>query len=76
MTEQEKRIARAQTAVKAYYDGGAWGSYDEIIGDLLADLMHYVDALRTDRELEEDTTFDDLLATAEMHYNAEINGED
>ncbi len=72
MTDQEKRIARAQAAIKGY---DSWGSYEEIISDLLADLMHYVDALRQDREVG-DFTFDNLLDTARMHYTHEINEED
>lgn len=74
MNESEKAVARASTAVKAYIDAGAWGSYDEILGDLLADLMHYVDALIVDREIEGE--FDHLIGIATMHYQAEVNGEE
>ena len=70
VTDHEARIARATAAVDAYYKQCGWGDYEEVLGDMLADLMHYVDALRVDREIGS-VEFDDLLDTARMHYRAE-----
>lgn len=70
MSDIEKAVARAQVATKAFYDGGGWGSYEEVLSDLLADLMHYVDALESDREIGE--SFNDLLSRARMNYLAEV----
>jgi hypothetical protein len=39
-----------------------------VLADLLADLMHYADV--------EKLHFHERLATAQMHFNAEKNGED
>lgn len=69
MNTIEKAIARAEPAVASYHQVVGWGSYEEILSDLLADLMHLVDALQTDREIGE--SFDQLLARAEMNYTAE-----
>lgn len=69
-TQHERAVARAQ-AVIAFYNGGGDGrDYDELIGDLLADLMHYVFELHVDREIE--GWFEDLVETANMHYDEEI----
>lgn len=74
MTDAEKAISRATDIYRSYRrSGGGWGSYEEQTADMLADIMHYVDSLITDREIGE--TFDQLLDTARMHYEAEKNGE-
>ena len=73
MNTIEKAVLRASSAVKAYREDGAWGSNEEVLSDLLADLMHYRDALEVDREIGE--SFDDLLARADMNYTAEKEGE-
>lgn len=65
--DMQKRVARAQRALDAYKDGSDWGSEDEWIGDLLADLMHYVDSISLDED------FDDLLATARNHHFHEVS---
>jgi hypothetical protein len=71
--EQQQRIVRAKVAIEAYAERSGGGSFEEVFSDLLADLMHYVDALRQDREFDDlDTTFDDLLGTARMNYTAEV----
>lgn len=69
---QQQRIDRAGAAMKAYRDIVIWGSDEENISDLLADLMHFVDALRVDREIDQDTVFDDLLETARANYDEEV----
>ncbi len=67
---QEERIARATVAYAAYRKSvGTWGSDEEVLSDLLADLMHLVDALLLDREIGEG--FDDLMDRARMNYEAE-----
>ena len=71
-TPQEDRIFRAGVAYKAYRDTiGTWGDDEEVMSDLLADLMHYVDSLRVDRDIEQVVTFQHLLDRAEMNYQAE-----
>lgn len=69
---QTERIIRAKTAVEAYAAVSGGGSFDEVISDLLADLMHYADHLWGDLDQPD---FDSLLATAEMNYTAEKEGE-
>lgn len=64
MGDRQNRIERAVAALAEY-----GGDREESITDLLADLMHYVGDLRRDREIS--CTFDDLLGTARMHYDAE-----
>lgn len=68
----ERAVDRASTVMEAYVSSG---SYEELIGDLLTDLMHYVDSLRVDREIDPHVTFGSLLNTASMHYDAEKNGD-
>lgn len=74
LSRAEKAIARAEVATAAYRKAGAWGSNEEVLSDLLADLMHYVDALQVDRELGE--SFDELLTTARTNYEAEKEGSE
>lgn len=70
MNANEERIHRATVALAAYKkELGGWGDYDESITDLLADLMHYVDALTVDREI--DSTFEELLRSASNHHSHE-----
>jgi len=40
---------------------------DNLVGDLLADLMHYCN--------QKDISFEDELRTAYGHYDAELKGE-
>jgi hypothetical protein len=69
--QQQARLDRAEAAHKAYREMvGGWGDYEESISDLLADLFHYVRQLQVDREI--DCTIEDLVATATMHFTAEI----
>jgi hypothetical protein len=75
VTDREKALVRASMVSKAYREQvGAWGSDEEVLSDLLADLMHLVDALLVDREIGEG--FDDLLGTARMNYEAEKEGSE
>ena len=70
-TPQEDRIERATVALDAYRD--CTGLDDrEAISDLLADLMHLVDHIWGDLD---QPNFEDLLDTAEMHYQEEVEGE-
>lgn len=52
-----------QTGQDRDFAGGNAEALGEVVGDLLADLMHYADAQRLD--------FDALLDTARMNYDAE-----
>jgi len=67
------RVSRGRTAFNAYRASlETWGGDDdENLTDLLADLMHLVDAMLLDREIG--NTFDSLLDSARMHHNAEKN---
>jgi hypothetical protein len=71
----EKAVARAESAYKAYRKAAVWGSDEELLADLLADVMHLVDLKRLDREIG-DFSFDDLLATARTNYEAEKEGSE
>jgi len=65
-----RAVNRAEIAYGAYRMAAGWGSHEEVISDMLADLMHLVDSLTLDREIGED--FDTLLQSAARNYNAEI----
>jgi len=65
------RVSRGRIALNAYRARNTWGDDDENLTNLLADLMHLVDAMLLDREIG--NTFDSLLDSARMHYNAEKN---
>ncbi len=70
---QEDNTTRAQfaaLAVRAFADRVCPGGeeIETLVGDLLANLMHLCDAAGI--------SFDGCLGTANMHYEAEITGED
>ena len=70
-----RSVKRAERMVGAYNAAEKHsGCYDELITDMLADLFHYARSLQVDREMEE--TIEDLIRSATMHFNAEINEED
>lgn len=73
LSSQEKAVARAVVAYTAYRKS-TWGSDEEVLSDLLADLMHFVDTLLVDREIGE--SFDYLLLTARRNYAAEVAGDE
>ena len=64
LSAQQIRVDRAAVAVDAYRILAGWGSDEENISDLLADLMHYVDHLKLDK--------DALLETAQRNYEEEV----
>lgn len=67
--ENVERSTRGGAALDAYRDQYDNGEPDnDVLSDLLADLMHYAAGEKLD--------FHERLATAQMHYNAEKNGED
>lgn len=71
----QRAVNRADRMVGAYKVAEKhWGSYDEVITDMIADLMHYVHELQVDREIEE--TVDDIVVSATHHYYAEIEDEE
>lgn len=73
-TRNEKNALRAWAALKAIEEVGLYDeeisvcSQETFITDILADLMHFCDV--------EGIDFADLLRVAEMHFEAEQNGED
>lgn len=75
MSTVEQAVARAESVYCAYRNlVGPSGDDEEVMTDLLADLMHFWETLKLNCEVELD--FDDILASAEMHYEAETNEED
>lgn len=72
----QRAIKRAERAITAYSAVGSTfsSSYEEVVGDLIADLMHYVHELQVNREI--DCTVEELIATATMHFDAEIEDEE
>lgn len=75
-TQHERAVERAQDVIAAYNSGGDGRDYEELFGDLLADLMHYWHELKIDREVGDGYEFDSLISTAEMHFTEEIDEED
>ena len=67
----ESAVERAEITLKAYRKEHGFGDYEEWIADLLADFMHFVDVLRTDREIGDEATFDYLLGVARTNYEYE-----
>lgn len=68
--ENNRRAQRARNIMDAYcVETGAANKDDAPLCDLIADIMHMCAA---DCEVDE---FDDALASARMHFNAECNGE-
>lgn len=71
----QRAVNRADRMVGAYKVAEKhWGSYDEVITDMIADLMHYARELQVDREIEED--IEALIESATMHFNAEIEDDE
>jgi len=67
----QRAIKRAERAITAYSADSLPVSEDEeVVGDLIADLMHYAHELQVNREIG--CTVEELIATATMHFNAEI----
>lgn len=58
------RLARAQTVIDAYSRLQRYDVHDETLIDILADLMHWSDAL--------DLDFERALRHAEAHHDAEM----
>lgn len=76
-TAHERAVERAQEVIAAYKSSEKdFRDYEEVFTDLLADLMHYWHELRIDREVDDLASFDGQIASAEMHFEAEINEED
>ena len=67
----ERAVKRAEQIVAAYkVSTENCGDYDEVITDIVADLTHYVHELQVDREM--DNTFEEVVFSAVMIYEAEI----
>jgi hypothetical protein len=48
---------------------------ETVLSDLLADLMHWCDARRSNSELQEAVRFDSALERARDYYNEEVSDE-
>ena len=48
---------------------------ETVLGDLLADLMHWCDSQKTNVSLEESIDFESALGRARNHYNEECEEE-
>lgn len=71
----QRAVKRAEAIVGAYKTAEKhWGDYDEALTDIVADLFHYIHELQVDREIG--STIEEIVATATMHYNAEIEDEE
>ena len=74
MNQLEKAVERALFAYNAYRNACAWGSDEEVLTDLIADLMHLADALRDEGEISK--TVEEILDSAKMYYDNENRSTD
>lgn len=65
-----RAVRRGTVAVNAYGNlpGQGSSSSEELLTDLIADLLHWAD--------EEEIDADEVLRSARMHYDNEINEEE